>query len=323
LDGEMKISAIGLNWISTSSILAFSRKSESMQVYGWDPDLGARVAGNRNKVFQRVSKKLRGAVKGAKIIFFGLGSGERSQIFKKLAVMLQHGSVLVNLFPPYKSTNLLFREILGSRTNLISIYPTIKTKFFLENDRIIDNAREDLFMGCPIYIADDGNMDPAILDLAVDIVVLLGGYPVFISQDELDGFVSSTSIFPQLLSAEMIKIVSELPGWRERRQTANVDLFQATLPVHSELNSKALAQQVVTYRENLLLILDAYLRSLVELRNEIDESRMESIYERLKQSIDSRNEWLGERSGAEVVNRISAPIPTVSEALKSIARLDN
>lgn len=317
----MKISVIGLNWISTSAILAFLRTDQSIQVDGWDPDLEARAAANRTKVFQKITKNLRRAVKEARVVFFGLDTGERASIYKELAMTVQHGSVLVNLIPPYKSTNRLFQESLSNRANLISIYPTIQAKFLVGNDRSIDGARDDLFIGCPIYIADDGNMDPAILDLAVDIVVLLGGYPVFISPEELDGLVSSTSTFPQLLSAEMMKTVSELPGWREGKQIANVDLFQTTLPVHPDLNGTALAQQTITYRKNLLSILDVYLRSLVELRKSIDESGTELITERITQSIKFRDEWLEGRSRAEATNQTSAPISTASEALKRIKKL--
>ena len=69
------------------------------------------------------------------------------------------------------------------------------------------------------------------LDLAVDLAVLLGGYPVFTSPEELDGLISANLLLHQLAAAVLMKTAAEQPSWQEGKAIAGKALFHATLPL--------------------------------------------------------------------------------------------
>jgi prephenate dehydrogenase len=126
----MKIALIGLNRISTSAVMAITQHDKSLQVKGWDPDLGTRVAVDRSKVFQQITKKPKDAARGANLIFLGVDVSEKEPILKELAMTAPRDAVLVNLTPPYHYTNRLFHEILNDQFVTFSLYLAVRVKYF-------------------------------------------------------------------------------------------------------------------------------------------------------------------------------------------------
>jgi prephenate dehydrogenase len=317
----INIAVIGLNRISTSAVMAITQHDKSLQVKGWDPDLGTRVAVDRSKVFQQITKKPKDAARGANLIFLGVDVSEKEPILKELAMTAPRDAVLVNLTPPYHYTNRLFHEILNDQFVTFSLYLAVRVKYFQVGSQETDSAKADLFEGCRIYIADSGNTEPAVLDLAVDLSVLLGGKPVIISLEELDGLVSAASVFQQLIAAEIMKTSAGRPGWNEGKFVAGVSQFQSTLALDGVLSSEGLAQTAVLNRENLLSLLDGHLRNLIDLREAISEKQAVKIEELVKLSINQRLEWLSDRGGNQASGQMVQTYPTVKEALKRIQNL--
>ena len=61
----------------------------------------------------------------------------------------------------------------------------------------------------------------------------------------------------------------------------------------------SLGESALVNRENIVLLLNAYITSLLNLRDEIDEGNRDAVLERLGEAWNGRNRWLDERNSAE------------------------
>jgi prephenate dehydrogenase len=318
---SVNVACIGLSQISVSAALTLTNRSKDFKFKGWDPSLDARVNADRTKVFGAITKKPQEAIRDADLVLLSLPSDEAESTFKILDVTMGRDVMVINISPMQVQTLHYFREVFGKKVPFISVFPV------LQPDTLEDclfgprAAREDMFDKSLIFISDAQDAPPAVLDLAVDFAVLLGGQPLFTTPEELDGLIAANLLLPQLSAVALMKAASKQPSWHEGEKLAGGLLFHSTLPLADLYENEYFGFTARANGENMTRLVEDLIRELIEVRDLLKEENKEKISDLFNQALDSRDEWLTERYRSQMSPHIATSIPGRDEALKRFLKL--
>jgi prephenate dehydrogenase len=159
----------------------------------------------------------------------------------------------------------------------------------------IDAARADLFQkGLFGIVAPPGTPGEAV-KLAADFSRLVGAEPMFAERAEVDSLMASLHLLPQLMSAALIGMTVDQPGWLEARKLAGKSYAAATAALFYQDTSAGLRDAVLADRENTLRVLDNLTASLNAIREEIAAQDTAQLGTRFDKAIDGRARWWGLR----------------------------
>lgn len=317
----VKVACVGLSQMSVSAALTLANQSRDFKFKGWDPALDARVDADRTKVFSAITKKPQETVRDADLVLLSLPSDEAESTLKILDVSMGRDVVVINISPMQVQTLRYFREVFGKKVPFISVFPV------LNPDTLEDclfgprAAREDMFEKSLVFISDAQDASPAILDLAVDFAVLLGGQPLFTTPEELDGLITANLLLPQLSAAALMKAAAKQPSWQEGKKLAGGLLFHSTLPLADLYENEYFGFTARAHGENMARLVEDLIRELIEVRDFLKEENKEKISDLFNQALDSRDEWLTERHRSQISTQIATSIPGKDEALKRFLKL--
>jgi prephenate dehydrogenase len=314
---SVNIAFLGLDQVGISAALALSGKHKSIVCKGWDPDLDKRVSADRYKVFNPVCKSAQEALAGAVLILSTLSLENLKIVFQDIKSSYPEGAVLVNISLQQNMPNQQLKESTGKTVNFICMFPTLNPKYVGESGITAREAQTDLFEGSVIYISDPAQSSAAILDLAVDLAVLLGGNPVFADPREVDGLIAANILLPELVSAALMLTASSQPSWREGQQVAGLELAISTVTLLEELDSQALHAN----RENLTRLLDNLNAHIELLKQRLQDDQVESLSETLEKCREQREQWLEEKKRAVKSKAIATSIPTQTQALERLVKI--
>lgn len=317
----IQIANIGLSRISVSAALALAGQSKDFKFKGWDPNLDERVAADRYKIFESVAKKPQDAVRGANLVLLALPSDETLPTLKILDLAMGRDLVLINLTPMQAQSQAYIREIFGKRIPIISVFPALRPDIMEDCQFGAKAARGDMFEKCVIFIADAQDTPPAMLDLAVDFAVLLGGQPVFTTPEELDGLIAANLLLPQLNALALMRTAARQPSWQEGSKLAGGSLFHSTLPLADLFENELFGFTALAGSQNTVRLVEDLIRELIELRDRLKEGEGEKIADLFNLALDSRDEWLTGRHKSQIPPQLATSIPPKSEALKRFLKL--
>jgi prephenate dehydrogenase len=176
----------------------------------------------------------------------------------------------------------------------------------------IKAARADLFEKALMAITAPQGTPGNVFSLATELVTLLGSLPLFMDTAEADGIFMAMHTLPQLAAAALLDATVDKPGWQDARKLAGRPFATVTagLAYHDDVAS--LRESAIENRENVVRLLNAYISSLVRLRDEIDANDRDALAARLEGSLQGRTRWLDERTAAEWMNREAQKIDAPS-----------
>jgi prephenate dehydrogenase len=138
-----------------------------------------------------------------------------------------------------------------------------------------------------------------VFNLAMELVNLLGAKPLLMDTAEADGIFSAMHILPQLAAAALLGTTLDKPGWQEARKLAGRPYATVTAGAAYHDDMLSLGETALDNRENIVRLLNAYITSLIQLRDEIHENDRDALLERLGDAWKGRARWLDERTAAE------------------------
>jgi len=288
---------------------------------GWDPEVECRVTADRFKIFTPVCKRALDAVRDANLVILALPSDDIQPTLKVLEIALRRDVAVVALSPLHTRLRQWMHETLGKHTPFISIYPSPNAAGMEDLQFGPEAARADGFEKSPIYIADAQYAPPAMLDLAVDLAVLLGGYPVFTSPEELDGLISANLLMHQLTAAILMKTAVEQPSWQEGKAVAGKALFHATLPLMDLADRETAGLTAASNSENLIRLLESLIRNFIQIRDDLKANDLERVSTTYKDALEFREQWLAEKRKAQKPSQMASSVPGKVEALKRFLAL--
>jgi prephenate dehydrogenase len=138
-----------------------------------------------------------------------------------------------------------------------------------------------------------------VFNLAMEFVNLLGAMPLLMDTTEADGIFSAMHVLPQLAAAALLDATVDKPGWQEARKLAGRPYATVTAGMAYHDDVESLQVNALENRENVVRLLNAYITSLIRLRDEIDANDRESVNARLEDALQGRIRWFDERITAD------------------------
>ena len=287
----VQITVIGLGQIGTSIGLALASQKANLSRLGHDREpLVARQA-EKMGAFDRIDYNLPGAVSKADAVILAVPVDEIRETLESMAPDLKPGAVVIDTSPVKIGVAAWAQELLPADRHFISMTPSLNPLYLEGSDQSIDQARADLFQNSIMVLTNPPGADAAAIQLAVDLVVLLGARPFFSDPYEADGLMAASHLLPPLLAAALITATADQPGWQEGRKLAGRTYQLSTSALLSAHERARLGQAALLNRENTLRVLDNLMAALQNLRGYIAENDSEGLHKFIKHAQDERNRW--------------------------------
>jgi prephenate dehydrogenase len=156
------------------------------------------------------------------------------------------------------------------------------------------------------------------LELANDLVNLIGAKTIFLDVLEADGMMMMAHLLPQMMSVALLNATVGQPGWMEARRFAGRPFALSTVSVDDD-SIEALEQAMLTNPVAATHALDMAIGALTHLRQAVEKGDKVDLEKRLKLASDDRLKWLLDRQHAEWnVQPEKSEMPSAGDVFKRI-----
>lgn len=294
-----QITIIGLGQIGASIGLALKAHNLDVRLVGHDKDVETAKEAQRLGAVDDVKYNLPAAVREARIIILALPFAGIRQTLEVIAPDLQEGILLLDTAPAKATVAEWAKELLPPGRFYIGLTPAINPNYLHGTDFGVKSARADLFdKGLMVVNAPIGTPEN-VFNIAMELVNLLGAVPLLMDTAEADGVFAAIHMLPQLASSALLDATVDKPGWQEARKLAGRPYASVTSGSAYHDDVVSLRESVLENRENVVRLLNAYISSLLRLRDEINENDRDTLSERLEAALSGRIRWFNERLAAD------------------------
>src|SRR6266498_1606210 len=296
---SVQITIIGLGQIGSSVGLAL--KAHEVDVHRVGHDKTPQVAKDAQKAgaVDDVKYNLPASIRDAKIVILALPLSEIRETLEIIAPDLQEGTLVLETAPAKATVAAWAKEFLPQGRFYIGLTPAINPEYLHGTEFGVKAARADLFenglMAVNAPLGTPGN----VFNLAMEFVNLLGAMPLLMDTTEADGIFSAIHTLPQLAAAALLDSTVDKPGWQEARKLAGRPYATVSAGVAYHDDIASLGETALENRENIVRLLNTYITSLINLRDEIDANDREAVTARLEDALKGRIRWFDERIAAE------------------------
>ena len=292
---SIQLTILGLGQIGASAGLALEKHKDSLLRIGHDK---ARKAVNLAKDTNAIDKSvltLSGAVKDADIVLLALPLQEVFPVLEHIAQDVKENTLLIDTSPLKAPIFSWAKEHLPESCNLVGFTPVINAEYLAETEYGPEAAHADLFEGCLMGITAGPGVSTKAINMAANLAQLLGALPYFSDPVEIDGLNSMVHLTPQILSAALLQISLETPGWREARKIAGKPYYQLTQTFDQDELPGALAAAILKNPENTSRLINDLIRALVDIRDLTETTDQDALEDALTKLQQGRDLWLDDR----------------------------
>jgi len=299
----VQITIIGLGQIGASIGLALKARGASVQLMGNDKDAQAGKAAQKAGAVDDFKYNLPASVRDANIVILALPLGEVRETLEVIAPDLKEGALILDTAPSKGTVAAWATELLPQGRFYVGLSPAIHPDYLHGIEFGVNAARADLFEKGVMVITAPPGTPGNVFNLATDFVTLLGSLPLLMDTAEADGLLGTVQILPQLAAAALLDATLDKPGWQETKKLAGRPYAAVTSGLAYHDDAASLREAALENRENTVRLLNNYITSLINLRDEIDASDRDALGKRLETAWAGRVRWFDERTGAEWLNR--------------------
>jgi prephenate dehydrogenase len=296
---SVQITIVGLGQIGSSIGLALKAHEVDVLRVGHDKDPQAGKEAQRMGAVDDLKYNLPASVRDAKIVILALPLAEVRETLKVIAPDLQEGTLVLDLAPAKATVAAWAKELLPPGRYYLGLSPAINPEYLHGVDFGVKSARADLFEKGLIVVNVPMGTPENVFNLTMELVRLLGALPLLMDTAEADGIYSGMHVLPQLVAAALLDMTVDRPGWQEARKLAGRPYAAVTAGVAYHDDILSLAETAIENRENVVRLLNAYITSLINLRDEIEDNDREAVQNRLTGAWKGRVRWFDERVAAE------------------------
>ena len=308
---SVQITIVGLGQIGSSIGLALKAHEVNVHRVGHDKDSQAAKESQRLGAVDDVKYNLPASIRDARIVILALPLAEIRETLRVIAPDLQEGTLVLDTAPAKATVAAWAREFLPQGRYYIGLTPAINPDYLHGTEFGVKAARADLFEKGLMVVNAPVGTPSTVFNLSMELVNLLGAMPLLMDTTEADGIFSAMHILPQLAAAALLDTTVERPGWQDARKLAGRPYAAVTAGAAYHDDVLSLGEIALQNRENMIRLLNAYISSLINLRDEIDDRDREAILRRLEGAWQGRVRWIDERTAAEwlkgEVQQIDAP----------------
>jgi prephenate dehydrogenase len=318
-----EITIIGLGQIGTSIGLALANQKPPVHRTGNDlvPDFGRRA--QKMGAIDQVVFNIPRSVKAADVVILACPVDELHENLKSIAGELRPGTVVINTSPVRVAVDAWAKEILPPDRHFISVTPTLNPAYLADTATGPDAAHADLFQNSLMIITTPPGTHPEALQLASDLVGLLGGKPFFADAIEADGLLAATQTLPELMAAALVNATVDEPGWNEGRKLAGQAYTAVTGPLLNLDEDKTFGTTALLNRANVLRAIDNLIKALYDLRTQIEKQDSQALHKLIMHALEERTKWLAERSRGSWDQDAMSSVPTSRQMLGRLISFGN
>ena len=291
----VQITIVGLGQLGASVGLALGSRRDDIHRVGHDISPEVAKQAQKTGAVDDVKYNLPAAVRGANIVLLSLPVNAIRATLEVIALDLPDGAIVLNMSPTQTVAAEWAREILPAGRHYIGLAPAINPKYLHRIELGVDAAMEDLFDDGLVMLGTLPGVPEEAVNVATNLIDLLGAKVVFADFSETDGLMASVHIVPQLVAAGLLNAVVDQPGWQESRKLAGRPFAALASALAYQDETEALSETAVLNRENVARVLDVVIGSLQGLRNDIANGEGKDVHERLEMAFDGHTRWLGQR----------------------------
>lgn len=291
----MQLTIIGLGQIGASIGLALGKKGQQFVRVGSDINAGVMHRARQIGAVDKTSPNLRQVVNSADIIILATPLDQVQDLMEAIAPELKHGAVLMDTAPIKAPLAQWAGERLPEGCSYVGLTPILNPAY-LHSERFgIAAAQPDLFQGGLFGVITLPNTASGVLQVVTGLIQQLGAQPFFTDLYEIDGLMATTHFLPQFMSAALLNITVDQPGWNEARKVAGRAFAEVSGPAAHLDEMDAMLVAAATNRENIVRKLDDAIRALQTLRNHIQQEDQEGLAKKLKHAKAGVHQWWQER----------------------------
>ena len=287
-----RITIVGLGLIGGSIGLALRQAGNDYEVVGHDREHA--VAGQARKLgaVSKTEWNLISACEQADLIIIATPVVAIKETLTAIAPYLKPGCLVTDTGSIKGPVVAWAKEILPDTVNFVGGNPIVSQEGSLPTG--IEGARADLFQGGLYCLTPSPEAAPQAVQLATDLVHLLGARPFFLDAAEHDGLVAGVDHLPFVLSAALLGTTVQSPAWREMRKLAG-DAFHSVTRFSSS-DAATYRDACLTNGENIVRWIDACLARLEELREVIAAQEAEKLEKTFEEAMSVRDRWLRDKA---------------------------
>ncbi len=291
----VQITIIGLGQIGASIGLALKARNLDVRLVGHDKDPEAAKQAQKLGAVDDIKYNLPASVRDSRIVILALPFAGMRETLQVIAQDVQEGTLILDTAPSKTTIAAWARELLPPGRFYIGLTPAINPNYLHGTEFGVNSARADLFdKGLIVVNAPSGTPEP-VFTLAMELVVLFGAMPLLMDTAEADGIFAAIHMLPQLASAALLDTTVDKPGWIEARKLAGRPYASVTSGTAYHDDAISLRDAALENRENVVRLLNAYIASLINLRDEIEDQDRDALSQRLESAWHGRSRWYDER----------------------------
>lgn len=296
---SVRITIVGLGQIGSSIGLSLKAHNLDIQRVGHDKDPQVAKDSQKAGAVDDVKYNLPASIRDSKIVVLALPLAAVHETLEIIAPDLQEGSLILDTAPAKATVAAWAKELLPPGRFYIGLTPAINPEHLHGTEYGVKAARADLFQNGLMAINAPSGTPGNVFNLAMEFINLLGAKPLLMDTVETDGIFSAMHVLPQLIAAALLDTTVDRPGWLEARKLAGRPYATVTAGAAYHDDIPSLGESALENRENIVRLLNTYITSLINLRDEIDASDREAVMERLEAAFKGRARWSEERHAAE------------------------
>jgi prephenate dehydrogenase len=295
----VKITIIGLGQTGASIGLALAAHKDRISTTGHDKDYSAETRAKKIGALDTTNHNLPSSVEQADLIILAIPIHQIRETFEFIKQDIKKDAVLVELSPVKAEIAKWAKEILPAHCHYVGLVPSIGPSYLDKIETPLPAPQPDLFSRSIFLLSAPAGTPGEAIKLVSDFVKLLGANTLLTDFVESDGLTSSAYLLPQLVSTSLLHATISQSGWKEAQKVAGRAYFAASSAFSETDDAETLTSLSFQNRENLIRALEQMIRSLVNLRDELENKDQESFKALLKTVQQGRSDWMNERIKGE------------------------
>jgi prephenate dehydrogenase len=308
----VQITIIGLGQVGASIGLALKEREASVYLLGHDKDTRSAKAAQEAGAVDTTKYNLPDSVREARIVILALPLAEVRETLELIGPELQEGTLVIDTAPSKGTVESWAKELIPQGRFYVGLFPAIHPDLLHNIDYGVKAARADLFQQGIMVLTAPSNTPENVFKLTTDLISLLGSLPLLMDTVEADGLLSKVQLLPQLVAAALLDATLDQPGWQEGKKLAGKPYAAVTSGLAYHDDSASLREAALENRENVVRLLNSYISSLLQLRDDIEANDRDAVGSYLDNAWSGRTNWFEERIDAEWLNKESQKIDAPS-----------
>jgi prephenate dehydrogenase len=300
-----RVTIVGLGLIGGSIGLALREAEATSTIVGHDKEREANNEAKKLGAVDRTEWNLISACEGSDLIILATPLGAIEPTLKAIAPYLKPGCVVLDTASVKEPVLAWAADILPEPVQFIGGNPVVGATS--EKQSGLAGARADLFRNGLFCLIPSKTADEHAVQMAANLVAVLGAKPMFIDPVEHDGLVAGMDQLPALVALALLEMAADQPTWRELRKVAGASFETATRLVAAD--PSMYADLTASNRDNLVRWIDTFSASLASLRQALQEEDSDVLLERVEAALKNRGEWLRDRATGQFDEGLRQELP--------------